>query len=144
MTQSSLAKKVLKLPSTLDQIRKSSDEILKALGSFSVDETVLFNIKLCIEEAVRNAIVHGNKKKEGLGIEVSYWIKDNSLNIEVGDEGKGFDVKKLPDPTKDENLLREHGRGVFLINHLMDEVIYNERGNKVRMIKTLSGGKDGA
>lgn len=143
MRQDSVTKKNLTLPSTQDQIRKCSDEIVRALGPLGVDETALFNIKLCVEEAVRNAIVHGNKKDESKKVKISYWVEDGRLTIEIEDEGKGFAPKKLPDPTEEENLLKEHGRGVFLILHLMDEVVYSERGNKIRMTKNLAGGNDG-
>jgi len=139
-----MLRKELTVPSTLEQIRRVSDEILNALAAYSVSETALFNIKLCIEEAVRNAIVHGNKLQEGRSVRVAYQVDDNELVIEVEDEGSGFSIKNLPDPTKDENLLKESGRSVFLILNLMDRAEYNERGNKVTMAKVLSGGDNGS
>ena len=58
----------------------------------------------------------------------------------MADAGEGFDYKGLADPTTDENIIREGGRGVFLIRHLMDEVNFNEKGNEIRMIKRLDKG----
>lgn len=102
-----------------------------------MEEAALFDIRLCVEEAVRNAIVHGNRCEKRLSVEVSYWVEDGTLHVEVVDHGKGFDHKKLPDPTKDENLTRNNGRGVYLIKRLMDRAEYNESGNKISMVKRL-------
>jgi len=138
-----MREKSLEIPSESNYIRKTSEDILKDLESLSLDKTTLFVIKLCIEEALRNAMIHGNRMNESLPVKVRYKVADNRFSVEIEDQGKGFDYKHLPDPTVNENLLRGHGRGVFLINHLMDEVRYNDRGNIIKMIKFLSGGKDG-
>ncbi len=128
---------IIKIPSEIKQLKKVSSRILDSITSQHIDEAVLFDIRLCVEEAVRNAIVHGNRCDKKLSITISYWIEDGSFNIEVEDEGKGFDHKELPDPTEEGNMLRNHGRGVYLIKRLMDEVRYNEIGNKVKMVKRL-------
>ena len=99
---------------------------------------ILFDIKLCIEEAVRNAIIHGNKSREDLPVDISYGIEDNMITISVEDRGEGFSVIKLPDPTDEENLHKESGRGVYIIHKLMDDVEYSKKGNRVTMKKRLS------
>ncbi|MFA6610374.1 MAG: ATP-binding protein [Candidatus Omnitrophota bacterium] len=128
---------ILKVPSEIKQIKKVSSGILDSLASQNIDEAALFDIRLCVEEAVRNAIVHGNHCDKRLSVTVSYWIEEGSFIIEVEDEGKGFDHKYLPDPTDEGNMLRNHGRGVYLIKRLMNEVQYNDTGNKVRMVKRI-------
>ena len=131
-------KNIIKIPSDIRNLRKVSSEILGSISSYKIDESGIFNIRLCVEEAVKNAIVHGNRSNKKLSVRVSYWINDDKLTIEVEDEGAGFDHERLPDPTADENLLRTSGRGVYLIKRLMDEVEYNQNGNKIRMTKHLA------
>jgi len=125
-----------KVPSEIKYIKKSSSRILRDLAPFA-DESTLFDVRLCVEEAVRNAIVHGNHCDKSLSVKIGYWLDGPKLVIEVEDEGKGFDYKKLPDPTDNENILRNSGRGVYLIHHLMDEVEYNDTGNRVTMMRYL-------
>ena len=114
-------------------------KIIEHIKSFNnkISEDVLFDIRLCVEEALRNALLHGNKMCEDLQIEVSYKTENNELVIVVADEGKGFDVESLPDPTKGDNLYKSHGRGVFIMQKFMDSVEYNEKGNRVVMRKKI-------
>ncbi len=111
--------------------------LLDSLKPLGIDESKAFEIKLCVEEAVRNAIVHGNKSDPRRQVKFSYWVEDGELNIEIEDEGGGFKPELVKDPTKDENLTRNSGRGVYLIKKLMDRVEYIEPGNKVRMSKRI-------
>ncbi len=128
---------VLKISSRTQSIRKVSDEILKSLEPYNIDEGRAFDIKLSIEEAVRNAIVHGNRSDRKLSVKVSWKVDAGAVIIEVEDEGKGFDHKAVLDPTHKENIMRTCGRGVFLIKKLMDEAEYVGAGNKLRMVKKL-------
>ncbi|MDD5423370.1 MAG: ATP-binding protein [Candidatus Omnitrophica bacterium] len=116
-------------------VKEISSKITKSLLPYKLEEEALFDIKLCVEEAVRNAIVHGNRSNRKLPVKVDCRVDDGILNIEVEDRGAGFDHKLLPDPTKDGNILRNSGRGVYLILKLMDKVEFNESGNRIRMIK---------
>jgi serine/threonine-protein kinase RsbW len=130
-------KVVIKVPSDTRHLRKVSIEIEKSLASYKLDEASLFDIRLCVEEAVRNAMVHGNRSDKDLHVEVSCWVKNGKLNIVVEDKGPGFDHTNVPDPTNNENLLKTSGRGVCLIRRLMDRAEYNGSGNKLTMVKTL-------
>jgi serine/threonine-protein kinase RsbW len=127
----------IKVPSETGYLRKVSSGIEKSLASYKLGEEFLFNIRLCVEEAVRNAMVHGNRGDKDVHVLVSYWVRGGKLNIVVEDKGPGFDHANVPDPTKDENILKAGGRGVLLIRSLMDSVRYNEPGNKLKMIKML-------
>lgn len=130
-------KVLVKIPSDIKFIRKVSSKILKSLNHYNVDDKQAFNIKLCAEEAVRNAIVHGNHSDKKLSVKVTYWVDGNNVNIEVEDEGKGFDLNQIPDPTVGGNILKGSGRGVYLIKKLMDSVEFNEAGNKIKLVKHL-------
>lgn len=132
----SLKKTSFKIPSEIPYIKKASARILKDLEPLT-DESTLFDVRLCVEEAVRNAIVHGNHCDKKRIVKIAYWTDGAKLHIEIEDEGKGFDCKKIPDPTDTEHILRNSGRGVYLIHHLMDEVLYSQTGNRVTMIRCL-------
>ena len=127
----------MEVPSETRSIRKVSSRILEGLSSYGLDADTLLDIRLCAEEAVRNAIVHGNRSNKNLPVKINYWVEKGRLNIEVEDEGAGFNPDNVPDPRVDKHIMRESGRGVHLIRELMDKVDFNEKGNKIRMEKTL-------
>jgi len=131
-------KKTIKVPSETRYIRKVSEKILGSLSGFRLDEGKIFDIKLCIEEAVRNAIVHGNHSDKRLVVRVTYRVEENRLVIEVEDEGVGFDHHGVADPTLTPHIMKNSGRGVYLIRKLMNGVMYNDIGSKITMIKHLS------
>src|SRR3990167_3279118 len=128
---------VLKLPTEVKYIKKASSNILEAVKPYNLGEDKLYDIRLSVEEAVRNAMVHGNSNDANLSVKVKYWIKDEKLNVEVEDEGAGYDLGSLPDPTEGDNIMKGSGRGVYLIRRLMDEVKFNEAGNSIKMVKHL-------
>lgn len=128
---------LITIPSEIKYIREVSSKILLDIEPYKVNEDRLFDIKLCVEEAIRNAIVHGNRSNRKLSVKIFYQIENEGINIEVEDEGKGFDYKRLPDPTESDNIMRNSGRGVYLIRKLMDEVEFSETGNKIKMVKHL-------
>ena len=133
-----MEKKDIRFYSDSGRIRESSSRILKDLETYGIDEKAAFEIKLCVEEAVRNAIVHGNKSDPKRQVRLGYWVDKGVLNIEIEDEGAGFNHELVKDPTKEENILRNSGRGVYLIKKLMDKVEYNIKGNKVIMVKRIN------
>ena len=132
-----------KIPSDIKYVRKTSTEVERFLKSRNVDDSYVFDIRLCTEEAIKNAIIHGNKKNKKLSVSVSYSLEGDKFTMEVEDEGSGFIADKLPDPTKDENLFMTGGRGVFIIRKLMDRVEYNSKGNKTLMEKSVKYKKGG-
>lgn len=134
---------VIKIPSEIRRIKEVSSMVLKDLAPYHVDESRLFDIRLCVEEAVRNAIDHGNNHDRNLFVHIKYRIKNDEFIIEIEDEGKGFDHEAVPDPTSEENIMKGSGRGVLLIKHLMDRVEFGRTGNKITMAKFLKGDKDG-
>ena len=125
------------VPSEAAHVRTVSAKVLASLAPYKLDEETLFSLKLCIEEAVRNAIVHGNHSDRKLSVRISYKIDGGRIEIDVEDEGKGFDHKALPDPTKSDNLMKNCGRGVYIIKKMMDKAEFNETGNKLTMTKNL-------
>ncbi len=129
---------VITVASTTHAVRTVAHKILAGLAPYRLNDEAMFDIKLCIEEAVRNAVVHGNHADTHLTVTVRWHVTDGVLTIAVEDQGAGFDHAHLPDPTKGENIARTSGRGVYLIRHLMDAVVYNHRGNTITMTRRLS------
>ena len=95
----------------------------------------VYGVHLALEEALVNAIRHGNKSDPAKHVEIRSYLADDLVRIEIHDEGPGFDPEKLPDPTADEFLDRPNGRGVLLIRTFMTRVDYVGRGNVVVMEK---------
>ncbi len=116
-------------------LKETCEKLLKLLRENGVDENTIFDIHVGFEEALRNAMVHGNKSMPNKKVKINAQVTEDHVLISIEDEGDGFDPKSLPDPTLDENLLREGGRGVYLVEHLMDEVRYENGGRRVVMKK---------
>jgi len=125
------------IPGEISRVREISSMLLKKLKAHKVSEDALFDIRLCVEETVRNAIQHGNPSDKKASVKINYRIEPGLFTIEVEDAGAGFDHNNVPDPTHDENLMKTSGRGVYLVRRLMDKVEYNKKGNKVKLIKYL-------
>ncbi len=91
----------------------------------NLDESKLSGLLLAVTEAVTNAIIHANKCDETKKVQMNVTKDDNKLIITIKDEGKGFDPSKVPDPTEPENLLKDSGRGLYLMKIYTDELKYN-------------------
>lgn len=105
---------------------------------YQLHSDIYGKLLLAVVEGVNNAIVHGNKLESDKDVVLQYEITDKIIQFVITDNGPGFNYKNLPDPTKPENLEKTHGRGIFLMNHLADEVEFNEKGNEVKVIFNLS------
>ena len=93
------------------------------------------NLKLALVEAVTNAMEHGNRWEADKRVEVEAVVTPELLEVRVRDQGPGFDFSHLPDPTREENLLCERGRGIFLMRSIMDQVVFLPPGNQVILSK---------
>jgi len=104
-----------------------------ARNSFSPDDA--FAVKLALEEALTNALKHGNNDDANKKVIVRYLINHARAVIMVRDEGPGFSPNRIPDPTADENLERPCGRGIMLMHAYMTRIHFNKSGNEVWMLK---------
>lgn len=105
-----------------NEISKVENIIFEINQEFNADEVKYVNFLIALTEALVNAVLHGNKNNPNKKVEVKITCDDEMLTASVKDEGEGFDVNKVPDPTTEENLFKESGRGLFLIRSLVDEV----------------------
>jgi len=109
-------------PNNLITIEEFVNYFAKDLGLSDEQLSVLL---LAVTEAATNAIIHANKCDPSKLVKIHAQINDSKLIIKIKDEGKGFDPSKIPDPTEPENLLKDSGRGVYLMKVYMDDVKYN-------------------
>ncbi len=129
----------LEIPSILENLRIVESFIDNARDGLKVTDEIYGNIVISLTEAVNNAIVHGNKSDKEKLVKISLEVMDQSLKFTVEDEGPGFDMANLPDPTAPENLEKVTGRGIFLMKHLSDEVNIESPGNKVELVFYFHG-----
>lgn len=125
-------------PSDLALVRPIQDDIEQGLQANRFGDSDIFAIKLAVEEALVNAIKHGNQLDNGKHFRVAYNIDGEHFDIMISDEGIGFNPEDVPDPREECNLDRPCGRGVFIIRHFMTTVEYLERGTTVAMTKKRS------
>lgn len=119
-------------PDRIYEVEQFIEEIHESLG---FKEDVFGNVVVAVTEAVNNSIFHGNQGDSSKLVR----IHCESLNpyrilFAVEDQGAGFDPNTLPDPTSPENLMRESGRGVFLMRSLADEIRFENEGRRVEMV----------
>lgn len=126
--------KTLTLSSDFDEIQRVESFVEELQDWISFDDDTYGNVMLALSEAVTNAIVHGNKQDSDKKVHIMASQNNQKLTISIKDEGEGFDPSSLPDPLQDENLLKEGGRGVYLIEQFADEVTYSEGGTKITVI----------
>ncbi|MHB8972430.1 MAG: ATP-binding protein [Pirellulaceae bacterium] len=112
--------------------------ILEEMQKAEWAEHDVFGVHLAIEEALVNAIKHGNRKDPTKTVEIVCHISRDRVQIRITDEGDGFDPEIVPDPTDEENLEIPSGRGLMLMRCYMTSVRFNERGNEVTMEKIRS------
>ncbi|MCP4398293.1 MAG: response regulator [bacterium] len=126
----------IEIPSQLKFIKGISHNIIADAKLMGYDENDLRDkIPVTIDEAVTNAIKHGNKFQEDKKVYIEISIDNGRIKMVVADEGEGFDVSKVPDPTDPMNFLKPSGRGILFMSIGMDEVRYNEKGTILTLIK---------
>jgi serine/threonine-protein kinase RsbW len=114
------------------------EKVLEDINSeFGLNHDRLINYQIAISEALVNAIVHGNKEnpEKSVFIDISY--DQSILIIKIKDEGKGFNMEDIPDPTNNDNLLKEHGRGLYIINSLVDKFECHSSKSGTEFILTI-------
>jgi serine/threonine-protein kinase RsbW len=128
----------LVLPSHIEAVADGAAAATNFIQSCGVGEEAAFGIDMAVREAITNAMVHGNKEDEAKTVELTLNCLGRELEIEVKDQGEGFDPASIPDPTDPANILKTSGRGIFLMRTFMDEVQWSMRpdgGTAVRMTK---------
>lgn len=123
------------ISSDLTEARQLQDLIERQLQQSLYHDKEIFGIRLALEEALVNAIKHGNQMDRGKKVQVRFRILPDRFEACVTDEGPGYNPSDLPDPLAEENLERPSGRGLFLIKHYMTDVVIHPPGNRLAMCK---------
>jgi len=126
---------VFKMPSELrhlDGVLDYLNERMLQLGIVTPGDS---EVLIALDEAIVNAIKHGNKCDSRKAVHIVADFSAEGVRFTVADEGPGFELEKVPDPTQPCRLLEPSGRGLLLIHHIMDEVCFNQSGNRLEMFK---------
>jgi serine/threonine-protein kinase RsbW len=134
-----LFKEVLVLKSEPKEIIKVEHFLEKINRKLNLDEIRFNKLLVATTEAVNNGIIHGNERNPLKKVTLTCMLRHSVLTITVKDQGAGINPKALPDPLSNENLLRENGRGVFLMKSLMEEIVFKKArgGSSVIMRMTV-------
>lgn len=123
------------IPSDTTIAQEVQERIVAELEKRNYTSRDVFGTRLSLEEAITNAIRHGNGNDKSLEVFIRVEITDDLMRVEIEDQGPGFTPAEVPDPTADENLELAGGRGVLLMEAYMTKVEYNAKGNKVLLEK---------
>jgi serine/threonine-protein kinase RsbW len=138
----SLSKKHFNItfPSEIDKVKSILADIMSFLRENlpSIKECDKYDLRLIYSELLCNAVIHGNKNDSNKKVRLSIEITGNTISSSVTDEGSGFDYLSLLEEAKQENnLYKDHGRGILLVYSLSDEIILNAKGNKITFRKKV-------
>lgn len=123
------------IPSEYEAGQAFVERVVSSLEGAGFGPRDVFGIRLSVDEAVTNAIKHGNKLSPDKTVRIDFQLSERGVRIEIEDQGSGFCPEDVPDPTADENLERPCGRGLMLMRQFMTRVEYSAKGNLVVMEK---------
>ncbi len=123
----------ISIKSNLTELVKMEKLSRKIAKQTHLSEDQRDNLSIAVTEAVGNAIVHGNKKDPNKKVEIIFEIQNDQIQISVIDEGSGFNLEQLADPLDPDNVMKESGRGIFILKTLMDDVdfIFSAKGTTI-------------
>lgn len=136
-----MAERQMLLDSNLDSVEVAEAAVLQDAQAVGFDEDDLHQLGMAVRESMVNAVVHGNRYNARKKVRLSVIKGSDRLTVVIADEGDGFDMNALPDPLAEENLLRQSGRGLLLIQAFVDEFQVSRAqpsGTEVRMVKYLA------
>ena len=125
--------RMLRLTSKPSCICEVENYVKKLVDRYKISPDIYPNILISLTEAVNNAVRHGNRSDEAKEVRIGIYKKQDCIRFTITDEGKGFDITNLPDPTAPENIVKCGGRGVFLMRELSDEVYFHNNGSTVEL-----------
>jgi anti-sigma regulatory factor (Ser/Thr protein kinase) len=118
-----------------EDMDKAIAVILSSMDSCGYSDDAIRKMKISLTELIVNAILHGNKKDFSKKVIMGHIVDKSKAVISIMDEGSGFNPNTIPDPTLPENLIKDCGRGLFIVRHYVDSLIFNDKGNRVTIIK---------
>ena len=128
----------LTIPSDTAAGMEVQNRILNRLEDLGYTDRDLFGMRLALEEALVNAIKHGNKLSDEKVVTVACELGSGAVRVVIRDQGEGFEPEAVPDPTAEENLDRPGGRGILLMRNFMSRVAYADRGRQLTLVQERS------
>ena len=129
----------ISIPSEPEKIHVVESETEKLAKKLGFDEDTCDSLGIAVTVVVANAITHGNKKDKSKKVYIKFVYTNKIFKIHIRDEGKGFKPESIANPLDPENIFKESGRGIFIVNTLMDDVKYmfDENGSEIILIKKI-------
>jgi len=134
------------LDSTLDSVDHAEETVLREAQALGFDEDDLHKIGISVRECMVNAVVHGNRYNARKKVRLRVARTQEKLEIVIGDQGEHFDVDQIPDPRAEENLMRQSGRGLLMMQAFMDEFQMKPcqpQGTEVTLVKYAAKAGEG-
>jgi serine/threonine-protein kinase RsbW len=131
------------VPETEAEVDTFLDTRLREAG---FPDEMMVDVAVSVSEVVNNAVIHGNGRDTTKTVQINLDIETDRVKISVQDEGAGFDPDALPDPVAQDNLMREVGRGLFIVRAYMDEVHFQKMGDaglRITLVKIVPDGQSG-
>ena len=128
------------IPSSTDYLADVDEFLESKFAKAGVDPSIMTDIAISVSELVNNAIIHGNKSDISKQVDVRFSITQSELKIAVTDQGAGFDADRVANPIDDDNLMKEVGRGIFIVKNFVDDVTITagpNGGTRVEITKKL-------
>lgn len=127
------------IPGECDKVCMTAQELVKIYRELELTQSQIDSLQLALDEAVTNAIEHGHKGDRSKTVRIDCSWDADAVHLSVTDHGSGFDCAALPDPTFNKNILKESGRGLYIISAIMNDVHFNEKGNTIYMTLNRKG-----
>lgn len=128
----------LQFISYFEEMDRSAAVILSSMDSMGYPDESIRKMKIILTELLANAIYHGNKEDHSKKVTMGHTIDTKKTVISILDEGDGFDPNRIPDPTLPENIIKDRGRGLYIVGQYVDNMEFNEKGNRVTVTKNNS------
>lgn len=125
------------IPNQMEMAREVQERVVGLMEQNAWPMRDCFGVRLSLEEALVNAVKHGNRMEPEKKVYIACELSAEEVTIVVEDQGEGFKLEEVPDPTEDENLENPGGRGIMLIRSFMNVIEYNDKGNRLKMTKKL-------
>ena len=131
----------LQFVSYYEEIDRVSAKVLRDMDETGYSDESIRKMKLTITELLANAIGHGNEDNHSKKVTMGHLVETTVVTVAIIDEGKGFDPSNIPDPTLPQNLIKDHGRGLYIVRNYVDEIDFNRKGNRILIRKYRFSGK---
>lgn len=127
------------IPSDPNLLPELDEFLIDIARNAGMNEDKFNNLSLSFSEALSNCIVHGNKKDINKKVKITIKVDDEKMTVLLKDEGRGFNIDSVPDPTKPENILKDSGRGIHIMKSFLDNLSYNfdSEGTETKLVIKL-------